>query len=219
MEKRAREIIKFNCSPIVTPKLIPKAISLFRHKHPHVQIELAGRLEDTPANKIRALLGGEYDLLITVVDENETLSGVTYEKLLDIDVIFVASKGHPALKLKNPTFRQLKKYHWLFPGAGGLPYQRLRAAFRNAGTPLPEDVLTISNRQMIFSLLLEGHYLAAIPYHRKCFEWSMSNFQVLNVNIEGIHWPLHLIKRENTIYSKTMLDFIALIKSLVLKAD
>ena len=219
MKKRTQESIKFNCSPIVMPKLIPRAISLFRQKHPHVHIQLAGRLEDTPANKISALLDGEYDLLITVIDENETLPNITYEKLLDIDVIFVASKDHPALKLKNPTFKQLSKYYWLFPGVGGLPYQKLQAAFRNAGAPMPQDVLTLSHRQMTFSLLKEGNYLAAIPYHPKCFEWSMSNFQVLNVNAEGVRWPLHLIKRENTIYSITVLDFIALIKNLVLEAD
>ncbi len=215
MKRRTQESIKFNGSPAVLPKLIPNAINRFKRSHPHVHVELAGLLEDSPSNKIRALINGDFDLLITVVDENRANSGIRYEKLLDIEVVFAASEGHPALELTNPGLNDLAKYDWLFPGGGGLPFQKLRAAFRRANAPMPPDVSTIANRQIIFSLLENGMYLAAIPYHPACFERQLSAFNILNIDMEIIHWPIHLIWRENTIFSPTLLDFADQIKSLV----
>jgi len=215
MKDRSQQSIKFNGSPALIPKLIPKAINLFKLNHPDVHVELAGLLDDNPANKIQALIKGEYDLLITVVDENEPNDGLAYEKLLEVEVVFVASNGHPALKLVNPTLSDLVKYHWLFPGAGGPPLQKLRAAFRRTETPLPKDVTTIANRQVIFSLLDEGMYLAAIPCHPSCLERNLADLNIINVNIEKISWPIHLIRREHSIFSPALLAFIAQIKNIV----
>nr|WP_269844025.1 LysR substrate-binding domain-containing protein [Colwellia chukchiensis] len=152
---------------------------------------------------------------MNALDENEPNDGLAYEKLLEIDVIFVASNGHPALELVNPTLSDLAKYHWLFPGAGGPPFQKLRAAFKRTDTQLPEDVSTIANRQVIFSLLDEGMYLAAIPYHPSCLERNLTDLNIINVNIERISWPIHLIRREHTILSPALLAFIAQIKNIV----
>jgi LysR family transcriptional regulator of abg operon len=215
MKESGHQCIKFNGSPAIIPKLIPKAINFFKQTHPNVHVELAGLAEDSPANKIKALIKGEYDLLITVIDENEPNLGLSYDKLLDVSVIFIASNGHPALELVNPSLKDLAQYHWLFPGAGGLPFQKLRAAFRRADVPIPKNVSTIANRQIIFSLLEEGMYLAAIPYHPACLEKNMEDLNIINIDIESINWPIDLIRRENTVLSPALSDFIDQIKNLV----
>lgn len=214
LKNHLKTVVKFNASPLLVPKLIPRAINLFKANHPHVNIELAGLLEGKPENKIQDLLNGEYDLLITVIDENEPNLGISYEKLLDVEVLFLASHEHAALKLNNPTIKELREFNWLFPGAGGLPYQKLRAAFRRSNTPMPSDVLLLSNRQITFSLLEEGMFLAAIPYHPKCFERDLKDFKALEVKNEKISWPIYLIWRENSIFSDSMVAFIEQIKSL-----
>ncbi|NIB43492.1 LysR family transcriptional regulator [Pseudomaricurvus alkylphenolicus] len=215
MSRYDKNSLKFNCSPALLPKLIPKAINLFKSSHPDTHVELAGLLEDDPKNKITALLDGEYDLLFTVLNENEGLLGVSYEKLMEIEVIFVASKGHPALQLQQPSLKELEEYDWLLPGQGGLPYQLIRAAFRRVNARIPHNALTIANRQITFSLLDQGSYLAAIPYHPSCFEQTLSELQVVAVNTERIHWPLYVIQRENTIVSQPTLEFIEQIKQLL----
>ncbi|MBR9911970.1 MAG: LysR family transcriptional regulator [Gammaproteobacteria bacterium] len=215
MKWHSQETIKLNGSPIVIPKLIPNAINRFKQTHPSARVELAGLLEDSPANKMQALIKGEYDLLITVIDENEANLGVSYEKLLDVEVIFVASAGHPALQLEKPNLRDLARYDWLFPGAGGLPFQKLRAAFKRLGSAIPESVSTIANRQVILALLEQGMYLAAIPYHPACFERQLQDFHILDLDLEKISWPIDMIWRENTIFSPTVSDFVEQMKSLV----
>ncbi|MAZ87368.1 MAG: LysR family transcriptional regulator [Cellvibrionaceae bacterium] len=215
MKKRAMECIMFNGSPAVIPKLVPNAINRFKGSHPNIQVKLAGLLEDSPSNKIEALLAGEFDLLITVIDENEANLGIIYEKLLDMEVIFIASENHPALKLKKPCLKDLVDYDWLLPGFGGLPFQKLRAAFRRSGAQIPENLSTIANRQVIFALLQQGLYLAAIPYHPACFERDLNEFNVLDVTAEKISWPIDLIRRENTNLSPSLSDFINQIKYLV----
>lgn len=219
LKKHSMDSIKLNGSPAVIPRLIPVAINRFMQGHPDVRVELAGLLEDSPANKIQALINGVYDLLITVIDENEPNLGISYENLLDIELIFVASEGHPALELAHPNLGELSKYDWLFPGGGGLPFQQLRAAFRRANTTMPIHLSTIANRQVIFSLLEQGMYLAAIPYHPACFEKNLNELNILRVDIEKISWPIDLIWRENTILSPSMSDFIDQIKSLVAKSN
>jgi LysR family transcriptional regulator of abg operon len=215
MKERSQRTIKFNGSPAVIPKLIPKAINLFKQSHPDVNVELAGLLDDNPANKVQALMRGDYDLLITVIDENEANYGLAYEKLLDIEVTFVASDGHPALALNNPSLKDLVGYDWLFPGAGGLPFKKLRAAFRGTQTPIPRNVSTIANRQVIFSLLDEGMYIAAIPCHPMCLEKSLDDLNVFDINIEKISWPIYLIRRENSVLSPALTAFISQLKDVV----
>ncbi len=214
LKNHLKSVVKFNASPLLVPKLIPKAINLFREEYPNVNIELAGMLEGKPEYKIQSLLNGEYDLLITVIDENDPNLGISYEKLLDVEVKFIASKGHPALDLKNPTLKELRKFNWLFPGAGGLPYQKLRAAFKSAKTDMPADVLILSNRQITFKLLEEGMYIAAIPYNSTCFERDLSQFEQLNVKNNKISWPIYLIWRENSKFSVSMNAFVKQIKTL-----
>ncbi|NIB40675.1 LysR family transcriptional regulator [Pseudomaricurvus alkylphenolicus] len=215
MSQHQKNSLKFNCSPALLPKLIPQAINLFKTTHPDTHVELAGLLEDDPKNKITALLNGEYDLLFTVLNENEELLGVSYEKLMEIEVIFVASEGHPALQMQHPNFKQLEQYDWLLPGHGGLPYQLIRAAFRRVGARIPHSALTIANRQITFSLLEHGSYLAAVPYHSSCFEHTLSALHVITVDTEPMHWPIYVIQRENTIMSQPASDFVEQIKQLL----
>ena len=215
MKARSLQSIKFNASPVIIPKLIPKTINLFKQSHPDVHVELTGLAEDSPANKTQALINGDYDLLITVINENDENLGLMYEKLLDVEVVFVASADHPALELVNPSLKDMTEYNWLFPGAGGLPFQKLRAAFRKENSHLPKNLSTLANRQIIFSLLEEGMYLAAIPSHPSCSEESIGYFNVLNVKVEKITWPIYLIRKENALMSPALSDFITQIKNLV----
>ena len=215
LKRRSMESVKLNGSPALIPRLIPEAINRFMQSHPDARVELAGLFEDSPANKINSLINGEYDLLITVMDENEPNLGIRCEKLLDIELIFVASDSHPALQITNPDLSDLTKYDWLFPGVAGLPFQQLRAAFRRSGTALPLHIMTMANRQASFSLLETGMYLAAIPYHPACFEKQLSELNVMDIETDKISWPIDLITRENTIISPNLSDFIDQIKNLV----
>lgn len=215
LKARSLQSIKFNASPVIIPKLIPRTINFFKQSHPDVHVELAGLPEDSPANKTQALINGDYDLLITVINENDENLGVVFEKLLDVEVIFVASDGHPALELSNPTLKDLTEYNWLFPGSGGLPFQKLRAAFKKENAPMPDNVSTLANRQIVFSLIEEGMYIAAIPNHPSCSEEKLKDLNVLDVKVEKISWPVYLIRKENATPSSALSDFIDQIKNLV----
>ena len=221
LKQRLKGSVKFNASTTVLPKLIPSAINRFKQSHADVHFELAESLAGSPASKIQALMDGMYDFVITVVDENQENLGLSYEKLLEEELIFVASHGHPALKEKNPSLADLRKYSWLFPSPNGkgLPYEKFRAAFRRAKSQLPTDLTLIANRQVNFSLLEEGMYIAAFPYHTACFERSLSDFNIINVDMERLHWPVHLITRENTILSSVVSGFIDEIKTLVSQSE
>ncbi|SEK89055.1 LysR family transcriptional regulator, regulator of abg operon [Colwellia chukchiensis] len=83
MKDRSQQSIKFNGSPALIPRLIPKAINLFKLNHPDVHVELAGLLDDNPANKIQALIKGEYDLLITVIDEKVVFRNLCHFSIIN----------------------------------------------------------------------------------------------------------------------------------------
>lgn len=219
LKQYSKQKVKFNGSPAVVPKLIPKAINGLKHSHPHVNVELAGLLDDKPSNKVRSLMQGEFDLLITVIDENEANLGIVYEKLLDIEVRFIASKSHPALSLNKPSLSELTSFDWLFPGSGGLPFKKLRAAFKGTKTQLPKRITTIGNRQMIFSLLDEGMYIAALPCHPSCLEKPLEELHTIDVQVEKISWPIYLIHRENSELSPALTAFINELKATVAESS
>lgn len=215
LQQQQQQLLKVNGSPAIIPKLMPRAMHLLKQSHPEINVQLTGLLDDKPKNKIGALMQGEYDLLVTVVDENEANDGLSYEKLLDIEVVFIASKGHPALLLDQPLLKDLVHFDWLFPSAGGLPYKKLRAAFKHTNTALPKNYVTIANRQMIFSLLDEGMYIAAIPYHPSCLEKNINELHVISVDASPIRWPISIIHRQHSQISAAQEAFIAQLKGIV----
>jgi LysR family transcriptional regulator, regulator of abg operon len=215
MMEKSKEVITFNAAPGLIPRLIPKAIEQFRRLNPDVTIEFNSLIEGDPACSTNALLNGKYDMLITGIDINKDTDGIVYDKLLDINMIYFASDKHPALQLSNPTFRDLNQYSWIFSASGGYAYQLLAAAFKRSHSELPVDLIKVPNRQITMSLLKNGEYLAAMPYHECCFEADINDFNILSIDSPPVRWPVYFLKRENTVFSQAMIEFIEIVKKNV----
>ena len=190
-----QEFIRIHTAPGALPRLIPQALHLARSHAPNVSLEFCGEFNSTAPQKFKDLAEGVYDLLIYTNEDYLDLSGFRVEHLLDVEMIVLASRNHPALKLTRPTLADLVDYEWLFPSHEGVPMRLIAEAFREVGQRVPKRNLRLLLRQMIFSFLDSGDYLAFVPFNPSMIEKEAEKFQRLQVPMPEMKWKLYMIQR------------------------
>lgn len=218
MAAEATEIITINSAPAPVSALLPRAIARLKRENANVKLVFEGALEDRPEGRIRTLQEGLCDLAITTLGDSEQIQGIKSRRLLDLTVKVFASKGHPALRIERPTLANLQQYDWIMPGHGGYPLSVLEKAFRNADAPLRPTTLCVANRQVIFSLLKEGMFLAAIPYNPAFFEHPLGELCEITIPELSLSWPLYLLTRSNYRASTAMERFIEIVQECASQA-
>lgn len=216
MKDKSANLVRINASPAVLPQLLPEAIIRLRNNFPEASVVFEGHLVGHAQQKLDDLLKNEYDVLINVVEESSDLSNFRYEHLVDMKLKFLASKDHPITKLKNPTLEQIREYVCLIPGAmEGLPYQTMKRVFSDNNTFLPDQLLALPTREMVFSLLKKGSYLAIIPYHEKLFEGDLNSIEIVETDQINHGWPIYILQRKSIIESVAIKEFIKVLKEIV----
>ncbi len=222
LRDQKQHMIRFNGTPGTMPILIPESIKKARKVIPHLNIEFIGEINSGPAIKYKELAEGLYDLLIYTFDaDHETYNyDFAYEPLLEVRVLVLANKNHPATHLSQPSLDDLSHFEWLFPsGKDTLPYKTIRQAFLNANATFPESVLPLPTRQMIFSFLKDSDYLAFVPYHPAIADRELEEFTVIDVDCVPFGWWLYIFNRKSTVLSEGMTTFIESMKTVVRDAE
>lgn len=198
LDAGARDIVRFDCSPAIFPTLAPESIVRVRSEFPNSDIQLIGNPAEDPVEKQEKLRRGESDLLVTHISSAERQHWANYQHLLDIRLLFLTHKSHPASQLNEPRLKDLAEYNWITPGPTGPPYFLLNKAFQEDGAQLPKNALPMANRGVALSILRMGGHIAAVPIHEACMEFDLKDFHIINVKTRPLAWDLSIITRENT---------------------
>ena len=99
----SRGLLKLGASTTVSLYIIPKILSAFHQKHPHIQLQLVNR---NSQNILKALLEGEIDL--GIIEGQNHVSTATYQYFTEDKIIAVCSAQSPYASQKL-TVQDLKK--------------------------------------------------------------------------------------------------------------
>jgi LysR family transcriptional regulator of abg operon len=209
------KIIRLSCSPGVLPKTIPRTFQHARQIMPDLMIEICGEMAAADEVKFTELAEGVSDLLIYPADKSNQINSFIYTPLLDVNIIILASKNHPATKMVNPTLRELIKYEWIFPASKGLVAQVIKNAFADLGLPLPEKHLNLPDRQILLSFLQSGEYLAFLPSHPAMLEDQAKNLPTINIQRFAYGWTIYIIQRQSSVNNDAMSIFIESLHEIV----
>ena len=217
MRDKGQQTIRVNCPPGIMPTLIPLALQRARKKIPGLIFELEGPLIASPESKYRGLSEGDYDLLIYATEDTHDTENFDCELLIeDVQMIILASKDHPALKLDKPSLKELVDFDWVSSSKTGPSHKLLQNAFAAEGVKIPDSMLFLPLADMIYSLLQHGEYLAFVAYHPAIVEEL--EFRVIDADFPNQQLSVSLLQRKTSNPSKAMQIFIEELKQVALLA-
>ncbi len=215
--KASREsTVRINVPPAIVPRLLPEAIHKLRLEYPESTVKFAGNLVGSFSQfKLEELANDRYDILICIIDDVEDLSAFHHEKLVEIKLRVMASKNHPALEIKNPTLAKLRDFDWIAPSLEGTPNRVFRQTFHDNDVKIPNNIMSVPTREMMFSLLAQGGYIAMVPYHRALITEGFTAAEYIDIAGLNHGWCQHIVTRRGSVRGKYVERFIELLHELV----
>jgi len=139
--------LTISVSPASTSRLAPTAISAFRSECPNVDLHI---LEGVFPHVGELIRNGLIDIAIGPLLIEPPKSAFSVERLLDIDMVVAARRGHPLGDAKS--LAELGGADWLHLGVGDLPNLLVVRTFRTHQLPTPR--LKVECRSLTTSIML-----------------------------------------------------------------
>ena len=137
---------------------LPKAVLALQQKRPNVRV----RVLINPMNPlIGGLLSGDLDVICTAM-EFPAYPDLEIVPLFEAEHVLIANAAHPlAGGTVEPS--QLLAYPWITFSQDHIGASRIGSFFAANHLPPPNVAVTVSSLELMFAILRESDYLAAVP--------------------------------------------------------
>ncbi len=151
--------VRVGVLPTVAATLVPRVIAQCRRQALHVQITVH---EESLDNLLPKLERHELDCIVGRLQAEALNADVFSEALYDEPVCAVVRAGHPLLRQKRVTWRDVAAYSWILPLPGTPMRVRIEAEFAAAHLPLPADPIESVSLLTNEKLLQETDMVSAV---------------------------------------------------------
>jgi DNA-binding transcriptional LysR family regulator len=172
--------------------ILPDAIVLLKRERPRVAISVIVGTYDL---LVPSLLVGDLDMVLGRLPEEGRSPALVYEEFYAEPICLVVRRGHPLLRKRRLGLRELAAQPWLLPAPETTLRRQLERAFRDAGAPLPsniiESVSILTNRV----LLRKSDCIGVMPYHVALDDVRQKLLAMLPVKLKSMDSPVGAILR------------------------
>jgi DNA-binding transcriptional LysR family regulator len=215
MKKGVAQQILVAGAPLVTPKLLPDAISRTLAESPNTHFSLIDGTLLT-GNRLRnAFEEGSVDLVLSIFDPGDESENLAYEFLFDVDIRFIVRKDHPVLQHKSINWGHLADYPWIGPPLGSRVRALLDYEFRKVGITPPHIQIETSDRAARGYLLESRDMIGFSSYHPSCENLDLDRFKILPMNTVITPWSIGIIRRMSSEIPPITEQFIGHIRDIV----
>lgn len=145
---------------VAAPTLVPRAIALFKERHPRVTVLVR---EDTSAVLVPAIQRGEIDLLVGRVSNDIMGEGLQFEAFYDEPMRVVARVGHALARKRGIKLASLADTSWIVPTPDAFYRRHFLTAFQEAGLEPPRRIVESMSILTNKTLLQETDMLGIMP--------------------------------------------------------
>lgn len=170
--------VALGLAPAVETLLMPQAVMKFRKSFPDTVINIT---TGPTAHTITALREGRVEFLVGSAVEPALASGLTAERLMSIDLVVVARKGHPLSRSRE--LARLADCGWVV-GTSKEQDQGLLAALQASGLPPPRIVARRDSTSTLLQLLMHSDALGIASLAASQLYCDVGLLQVLNVSLK-----------------------------------
>jgi len=143
-----------------SPWLLPKSLAVMKKERSLISVSVT---ESTSTMLLPRLLIGEIDVVVGRLPEIQDIEEIESVPLYYEPVSLVVRAGHPLLKKKKLTLKDLVEQSWIMPSEGTVLRREIENAFHSANLPVPvnaiESVSVLTNR----TLLRETDMIGSMP--------------------------------------------------------
>lgn len=174
--------------------ILPDAIAAVRGQRPKLAVKI---LEGTNDALMPLLRAGELDLVVGRLPAFSSGSDVSEEVLCQDHAQIVVRVGHPLLRHKSLSLRDVMDQNWILPRQETSMRRQIDEGFRQEGLPSPanciESVSILTNR----SLVLRADYLAIWPVQLARFEAKLGLVAPLPIALPTTIRPIGISTRRD----------------------
>jgi DNA-binding transcriptional LysR family regulator len=127
--------------PHSATQVLSNAVRELLSKYPTARVQIVDNHYENLLNDLRA---GKLDVLFGVLRRPDWATDVKEELLFANHYVVVARIGHPLLKIKRPTLRDLSRYDWIMPGPMAPRQKALHSLLESRSTKPKVSIETTS---------------------------------------------------------------------------
>jgi DNA-binding transcriptional LysR family regulator len=172
--------------------ILPDAIALLKKERPGVAISVMVGTYDI---LVPSLLVGDLDMVLGRLPEEGRSRALVYEDFYAEPICLVVRRGHPLLRKRRLSLRDLANEAWLLPLPETTLRRQIERAFLEASAPLPRNVIESVSILTNRVLLRKSDSIGVIPYHVALDDVEHGLLAILPVKLKSIESPVGAILR------------------------
>src|SRR5215471_12601369 len=172
--------------------ILPDAIALLKQERPGVAISVVVGTYDI---LVPSLLAGDLDMVLGRLPEQGRSRALVYEDFYAEPVCLVVRRGHPLLRKRRLSLRDLANEAWLLPLPETTLRRQIERAFLDANVPLPRNVIESVSILTNRVLLRKSDSIGVMPYHVALDDVEHGLLSILSVKLKSIESPVGAILR------------------------
>jgi len=201
--KRGR--LAVGASTTIGAYLLPQVFGEFHRQHPDIGLQLEIANTETIQNQ---LMAGSIEIALTegLIEAEHLDSEVFHED----ELVAIAPRGHPLLKQKRVTARELCREPFILREAGSGTRAVVERALGKRGMTV-KPVLSLASPEAIKRAVIAGVGIAIVSRLAIGCELQMGSLAVIPVKDLVIRRPLHLQKLRSKTPSPAVIQFLKLL--------
>jgi LysR family transcriptional regulator, regulator for genes of the gallate degradation pathway len=195
--------------PLGRTRLLPESIAGVVAKFPGLRIATVEGSFATLAADLRA---GDLDFILGALRPVEFASDLEGEALAEDELAIVSRAGHPWVKRKRISVRDLARSHWILPRANTPNRMLFERALTTRGIGTPDVVVETSDLAVLRGVLVNSDLLTAISPRQLSYELAAGLLTVLPVPLSDTRRVIGITRRADSLASpgaRILMDEIA----------
>lgn len=144
--------------------LMRRIITRLAATHTNIRVSVRGDNGANYAWKHEALLKGDLDVALTIIDPAHQTKGLVQLPLFEPELRVVVRRTEEGTS-RISRLEELIDRRWMIRPMGSSPRAVVENEFRLCGLEPPRDTIEISDWRVALDLVRETNWVTAIPYH------------------------------------------------------
>ncbi|CAG9246992.1 Uncharacterized HTH-type transcriptional regulator YdcI [Paraburkholderia unamae] len=160
-DAHAAPALRLGSLPTVATALLPSALLRFKAQRPHIGVKIH---TDSNSELLRALKGGDLDLMVGRMAEPAMMQGVSFEYLYTESLLVVVRAGHPlALESAEPSLDAVLVFPLVIAGERTAPRHHTEAFFETHGLAVPEGAIETQSASVARLIVARSDAVWIVP--------------------------------------------------------
>jgi DNA-binding transcriptional LysR family regulator len=183
LNRSSGSILSVGILPSMTGHIMPEAVLRLSRASTHLRIRV---IERPAADLLSAIVRGEFDLVLSVVDPEALPPNISASVLIRDRPSLIVRTGHPLVGPRTVPWSEIRQYPWVLPPPGSRRRGKLEALISRATTGgAPDQIIECHSTAFLKAVVMRSDYVGMLAN-----DWPhLEEQQGLLTRIKAIEQP------------------------------